>query len=229
MVRGDNYMVCLCQESKKALDSSAQDLCHASAAIHGLLDPELLVIQEAARQADLHRKLKEEADKNADNAKESRLRTEKDLKEKMSERDSVKVSTEQILVKNAKILNDARIAFQATEAKLRAAEAAARKKLLEVEKEMASESEKARLLLSQSEAEVAQLEKKVKSSIRSQQQKESAQDRATRAERDAIEAEQRAVERHLRSMGADRQPQVAAAVQSEVAVKPATEPSPKKD
>src|SRR5690606_38139410 len=38
LVRADNYVNCLCGQAKLALKNDANELCHASVSIHGLLD-----------------------------------------------------------------------------------------------------------------------------------------------------------------------------------------------
>lgn len=204
LVRADNFMECLCEASRVALETDAQDLCHASSAIHGLLDDKMRAIQVAARDLDKKREVTAASQEKVERMQALERDAEKSVNSATNQRDQVKAKATAQIAKNAKLAARARAVFDATLKKLRAAETAARKKLEALEAKIAAEDAAARDDLEAKNQELARALEKSKEIGAALQARERQLASAESSEQKALTHEQSAVRAHLESMNSPR-------------------------
>lgn len=142
LVRADNYVQCLCTEAKQELRSDANQLCHASASIHGLLDEPMLLVQTAAIDTDKKQDALLSREKSLENLRKRESVASKEAQKAEKEFSSVKQRTDSALAKNQQSHEKARRVFEQTVAKLRAAEKAAQQKFERLSAELAQDNQK---------------------------------------------------------------------------------------
>ena len=204
LVRADNFMQCLCDASRQALETDSQDLCHASTAIHGLLDAKMIDIQLAAHQSDEKHTTRVAAALAVERMRERKEETDKAARVVQNDHAQTLARTKSALEKNAKALAQSRAIFEATVNKLRAAEAAARAKLEQLEAKLSSEDKEAKTRLLEREAALTRTLDQGKEIASALAAREQALAQAQQAEQRALALERDSVKAHLEAQSGTR-------------------------
>lgn len=204
LVRADNYVQCLCSEAKRELRSDANQLCHASSSIHGLLDEPMLLVQTAAIDTDKKQEALLSREKSLDKLRKREALASKEAQKAEKDFGSVKQRTDTALAKNQQSQEKARKIYEQTVAKLRAAEKAAQQKFERLSAELDQDNQKLKRELATAHALAARERARhgEVSQAMSIQQRDVGMAKNTLAT--AISRENKAIESHRDAIGSNR-------------------------